>query len=106
MTRQRPFRVNERKRGNRLSSLYDDPIAVSTYVILREGCALAFAVLGSGQAEVTCGEPRDGCQLLFDAESLRRFVRSGAAALRDMDARFASESTAQSTTKDRAVGCA
>jgi hypothetical protein len=85
-----------------LSSLYGDPMTMSTYVAIHRGCPLTFTVLGSGQAEVTCGEPRDGCQLLFDAESLRRFVSGGAAALRDMDARFARETTEQ----DQVVGCA
>lgn len=82
----------KRKRGNKLSSLYGDPLTVSTYVIVREGCPLTFSVLGSGQLEVTCGEIHDGCQLLFDAKSLRQFLKDGNAALRDMDERFAGES--------------
>jgi hypothetical protein len=74
-----------------LSSLKGDPVTVSTYVILRDGCPVDFTVLGSDQVEVTCGERK--CELLFDAESLRQFLADGTAALQDMDARLATEST-------------
>lgn len=80
-----------------MSSLYGDPVTVSTYVILRDGCPVDFTVLGSNQVEVICGERRDGCEFLFDAESLRRFLEGGTAALRDMDARATTDSA-------RAVG--
>jgi hypothetical protein len=73
--------------------LYGDQLNVSTYVILRDGCPLDFNVLGSGQVEVTCGGARDGCQLLLDSDSLRRFLASGTQALREMDDRFARESS-------------
>jgi hypothetical protein len=73
-----------------LSSLSGDPVTVSTYVILRKGSPVDFTVLGSDQVEVTCGERK--CEFLFDAESLRQFLEVGTAALRDMDARSATES--------------
>lgn len=63
-----------------------DQLDVSTYVIVMEGCPLRFCVMGSGQVEVTCGEPRDGCQLLLDARALREFLAAGTAALAEMDA--------------------
>ena len=68
-----------------------DQLDVSTYVIVRNGCPVRFAVLGSGQVEVTCGEPRDGCQLLLDTAALRAFLAAGSAALVEMDARFERE---------------
>ncbi len=86
-----------------MSSLYGDPVSVSTYVILRKDCPVDFTVLGSDQVEVTCGARQDGCEFLFDAESLRRFVTSGAAALRDMDARFARERAEASDTEPSVV---
>jgi hypothetical protein len=76
-----------------LSSLCGDTVTVSTYVVLRKGAPVDFSVLGSNQVEVTCGKRPNGCELLFDAESLRRFLADGAAALQDMDARFASKSS-------------
>ncbi len=80
-----------------MNSLYSDQLNVSTYVILQDGCALTLSVLGSGQVEVTCGEPRDGCQLMLDADSLRRFLTLGAQALREMDDLFARESPSEVT---------
>lgn len=68
-----------------------DQVDVSTYVIVRDGCPLRFVVLGSGQVEVTCGEPRDGCQLLLDAAALRAFLAAGSAALAEMDTRYQRE---------------
>jgi hypothetical protein len=61
---------------------------VSTYVIVKAGCPLQIKVIGSGQVEITYGEPRDGCQTLMEAEPFRAFLRAGAEALREMDARF------------------
>lgn len=78
-----------------MSSLYGDQLNVSTYMIIKDGCPLTFSVLGSGQVEVTCGGPRDGCQLLLDADSLRRFLTLGSQALNDMDAKFAQESSGE-----------
>jgi len=65
-----------------------EQLDVSTNVIVKNGCPQRFTVLGSAQVEVTCGEPRDGCQPLLDAAALRAFLASGAAALTEMDARF------------------
>jgi hypothetical protein len=71
--------------------MYNDQLNVSTYVIVKDGCPMSFTVLGSGQVEVTFGDPRDGCQLMLDAESLRRFLTLGREALREMDALYAHE---------------
>ncbi len=68
--------------------MYFEQLDVSTYVIVKAGCPLHFKVIGSGQVEVTYGEPRDGCQVLMEAEPFRMFLRAGADALREMDARF------------------
>jgi hypothetical protein len=63
-----------------------DQLDVSTYVIVKKGCPLRFSVMGGDQIEVTCGGPRDGCQLLLDTATLRRFLTDGAAALAQIDA--------------------
>jgi hypothetical protein len=67
-----------------------DQLDVSTYVI-NDGGPQRFTVLGSGQVEVTCGEPRDGCQLLLDSAALRTFLAEGSAALAEMNACFERE---------------
>ena len=72
-----------------------DQLEVSTYVIVKEGCPVRFCVLGSGQVEVTCGEPRDGCQLMLDAAALREFLAAGAAALTGMDERYERDNAEQ-----------
>lgn len=63
-----------------------DQLDVSTYVIVKQGCPMRFSVMGGGQVEVTCGGPRDGCQLLLDTAALRHFLAEGAAALAEADA--------------------
>jgi hypothetical protein len=68
-----------------------DPLEVSNYVIVKDGCPIRFEVMGSGQVEVTFGAPRNGCQVMFAAEALRAMLDAAALALREMDDRFERE---------------
>ena len=68
-----------------------DPLDVSTYVIVKDGCPISFEVMGSGQVEVTFGEPRDGCQVMFAADALRTMLDAAELALREMDDQFEHE---------------
>ncbi|MGH3761013.1 hypothetical protein [Actinophytocola sp.] len=86
-----PSGIDATTRAGVEKDMYSDQLNVSAYIILQDGCPLSFTVLGSGQVEVTCGEPRDGCQLLLDAESLRRFLALGRAAMERMDGLFAEQ---------------
>jgi len=68
-----------------------DPLEVSNYVIVKDGCPIRFDVMGSGQVEVTFGEPRNGCQVMFAADALRSLLDGATPVLREMDERFERE---------------
>lgn len=61
-------------------------LVVSSYVIVKEGCPVVFAVDGPDQVEIRCGVvPSDAFEFVMQREALRSFVMLGAEALREMD---------------------
>jgi hypothetical protein len=61
-------------------------LVVSSYVIVKEGCPVRFAVDGPDQVQVTCGVlPTDAFEFVMQREALRTFIALGTEALREMD---------------------
>jgi hypothetical protein len=64
-------------------------LVVSSYVIVKEGCPVTFAVEGPDQVQITCGVlPTDAFEFVMQREALREFVTRGTDALRAMDATY------------------
>lgn len=67
-------------------SLLGADLIVSSYVVVREGCPVAFSVDSPDQVQVTCGRaPSDAFEFILQREALRAFVELGVEALREMD---------------------
>jgi len=64
-------------------------LAVSTWVIVNEGCAITCKVSGSDLARLLIGENQ--LELELDAESLRALVTHSTAALAELEAQFEQE---------------
>jgi hypothetical protein len=64
--------------------MYGD-LTVSSWVMIGEDCPLRFEIGGSGSVTVLCGDGADGFEFTLHSEALRRFLESGADALREMD---------------------
>ena len=61
-------------------------LVVSSYVIVREGCPVAFCVDSPDQVQVVCGRlPSDAFEFVLQREALRAFVELGQEALTEMD---------------------
>jgi hypothetical protein len=61
-------------------------LVVSSYVIVKEHCPMAFSVDGADQVQITCGVlPTDAFEFVMQREAPRSFVTLGAEALREMD---------------------
>ena len=65
---------------------------VNVWASVDDNSTVKVEVLGSGVASVEVGTAAQGFELEFEPEALRRLVDLGAAALTDMDQRFAEES--------------
>jgi hypothetical protein len=70
-------------------------VSFSSLVALRDGCRIAYEVGGSGTVWFRVGTPEDGLEFDFESEALREFVRLGAEALTEMDARYTEEEAAE-----------
>ncbi len=66
-------------------------LTVSSWVAIGEGCPMSFEILGSGETHFLCGTATDGFEFNFEADALREFLKLGAQALAQMDARYAKE---------------
>ncbi len=61
-------------------------LVVSSYVIVREGCPVAFTIDSPDQVQVVCGRiPTDAFEFVLQREALRAFVELGIEALQEMD---------------------
>jgi hypothetical protein len=67
-------------------------LIVSSYVIVKEGCPIAFCVDTPDQVQVICGRlPSDAFEFVLQREALRAFVELGLEALAEMDGALAGE---------------
>lgn len=62
-----------------------DQLRIGSWVLIHEDCPMYHMVNGSDEVEFTFGAGASVFDFLFSAESLRRFVWVGLAALREMD---------------------
>lgn len=62
-------------------------LSVSSYVTIRDHCPMRHRVVDSDTVEFSFGGLRDPFEFVFDAAALREFLRLGALALGEMDAR-------------------
>lgn len=61
-------------------------LIVSSYVIVKEGCPVAFCVDSPDQVQVVCGRlPSEAFEFVLQREALRAFVELGVEALAQMD---------------------
>jgi hypothetical protein len=67
------------------------PLAVSSLVVIGDGCPIRYHVSCSAETNFLCGGPADGLALRFQAGALREFLHLAAEALREIDARNARE---------------
>jgi hypothetical protein len=61
-------------------------LKVSSYVTVRDYCPMRYRVVDN-HVEFSFGGVRDPFEFVFDADSLRAFLRVGATALREMGER-------------------
>jgi hypothetical protein len=67
-------------------------LIVSSYVIVKEGCPVAFCVDTPDQVQVVCGRlPSEAFEFVLQREALRAFVELGVEALAQMDGALADE---------------
>jgi len=67
-------------------TMFGTDLIVSSYVVVREGCPVAFSVDSPDQVQVTCGRaPSDAFEFILEREALRAFVELGVEALHEMD---------------------
>jgi hypothetical protein len=60
-----------------------DSTAVLSWVAIRRGCSISYRVNDDDEADFLCGE---SCEVTFEADTLREFLRLGADALQEMEA--------------------
>jgi hypothetical protein len=70
-------------------------LKVSSWVGIRQGCPIRYRVNASDDVEFAVGGIRECFEFVFDAEALREFLRLGAEALQEMEARQAQEEAAE-----------
>lgn len=61
-------------------------LKVSSYVSIKDGCAMRFRVIDHDDVEFGFGSSRDPFEFVFQREALRRFIILGSEALCEMDA--------------------
>lgn len=66
-------------------------VQVGSWVTIRDGCPISYHVTRSASTEFRCGPELDRFEFVIEREALREFVRVATDALRDVDARLASE---------------
>ncbi|MBB4907767.1 hypothetical protein [Actinophytocola algeriensis] len=68
---------------------------MSTWLDLSGGTPLSYSVSGSDLAHVMIGSRHTTCELVFDATGMRAMAELSAAAMGEMDARYAQEMAAE-----------
>jgi len=61
---------------------------IRSRVAIGAGCPITYQVSCGAEADIRCGNSDGVLQLTFQADALREFLRVGAEALREMDARI------------------
>ena len=68
--------------------MFGSSLTVGSFVEIRDGCPLRFEIGGSGMVFVECGTPDESFNFNMESEALRKFLRLGTKALREMDAQY------------------
>jgi hypothetical protein len=67
--------------------MHGKDLLVSSYVVIRKGCPLAFSLEGSDHVQITCGRmPSDAFEILIERDAMQAFAEVCSDALQKMDA--------------------
>lgn len=67
--------------------MHGKDLLVSSYVVIRKGCPLAFSFEGSDHVQITCGRmPSDAFEILIERDAVPAFIEVCSDALQKMGA--------------------